>query len=210
MSFKKSAASLAGEEEPVHETGLGREYMRLFTDELKAIYWTEKQLTRARSRMAKLAVAPELKRLISDQLVNSQARLERLEQVFDAAGESARAKKSEAMAALIEEGKLPLPEKSTLDGHLRDASLLATTQKMQQHQVAGYQHLLQLAKSTNNEDAVAILEELLSEEREANDALASLSDQFMDRSAGPVEPEERPAAVYDSINLDGKTDGKKR
>ena len=76
----------------------------LFLDEIQDLYDAEKQLTKALPKMAKAATSEELRQAFEDHLDQTRGHVERLEQVFEALGETAKGRKCEAMAGLVKEG----------------------------------------------------------------------------------------------------------
>src|ERR1700741_504217 len=79
--------------------------MKLFEDSLKDIYWAEKALTKALPKMAKKATSEELVQAIENHLSETEEQVKKVEQVFEAIGKKAVAKKCEAMAGLIKEAE---------------------------------------------------------------------------------------------------------
>src|ERR1700742_4243116 len=94
---KAPAKKMAGEKTNMKKSQL----MKLFEDELKDIYWAEKALTKALPKMAKNATAPELAEALTNHLGETEAQIEKLEQVFEILGKKPVAKKCEAMAGLV-------------------------------------------------------------------------------------------------------------
>ena len=76
-----------------------------FEDELKDIYWAEKNIVKTLPKMQKAATSEMLQQAFEEHTQQSQTHVERLEQVFEILGAKAQAKKCEAMAGIIEEGK---------------------------------------------------------------------------------------------------------
>lgn len=63
-----------------------------FADELKDIYWAEKQLVKTLPKMQKAATSPELKKAFVNHLEETKVHVTRLEQVFELLGKKAQAK----------------------------------------------------------------------------------------------------------------------
>src|ERR1041384_6541445 len=78
---------------------------KLFTDALKDIYWAEQELVKTLPTMADAATTPELKAAIDEHLIETRNHVQRLEKIFGLCGEPVAAKKCEAMAGLVKEGK---------------------------------------------------------------------------------------------------------
>src|SRR4051794_24571758 len=104
----------------------------LLVDELKDIYNAEQQLTKALPRMAKKASNPELKNALETHLRETEAQIDRLEQVFEALGEKAKGKTCPAMKGIIEEGKEVMSE--DMDDDVMDAALIAAAQKAEHYE----------------------------------------------------------------------------
>jgi ferritin-like metal-binding protein YciE len=79
----------------------------LFVEELKDIYSAEKQLTKALPKMAKAATSEELRNAFETHLAQTEEQIGRVEEVFELLEMTARAKKCEGMAGMIEEANKP-------------------------------------------------------------------------------------------------------
>ena len=138
----------------------------LFEDSLKDIYWAEKALTKALPKMSKNATSENLKKAIDEHLTVTQEQVSRLEKVFEIIGKKASAKKCEAMEGLIKEGESIIQE--TQPGAVRDAGIIAASQKIEHYEIATYGTLCAFAKTLGEEKAVKLLETTLAEEKEAD------------------------------------------
>ncbi|MBF4505443.1 ferritin-like domain-containing protein [Flavobacterium sp. JLP] len=145
----------------------------LFEDGLKDIYWAEKALTKALPKMAKNATSPELIDAINNHLIETEEQIIRLEQVFELIGKKATAKKCDAMAGLIEEGDGILEE--TEIGVVRDAGIIAASQKIEHYEIATYGTLRQFAETLGLTEAAALLEQTLDEEKGADKKLTEVA-----------------------------------
>jgi ferritin-like metal-binding protein YciE len=140
--------------------------MELYVDSLKDIYWAEKALTKALPKMAKNATSTNLITALNEHLTVTEGQITRLEKVFELAGEKAVAKKCEAMDGLIKEGQDIM--ESTEPGPVRDAGIIAASQKVEHYEIATYGTLCAFAKTLGQEEAAALLHETLAEEKEAD------------------------------------------
>ena len=156
----------------------------LLMEQLKDIYWAEKALTKALPKMAKNATSENLKAAIEDHLEVTKEQVTRLEQVFDALGKKATAKKCDAMEGLIKEGEGILEE--TEPGAVRDAGIIAASQKIEHYEIASYGTLCAFAKTLGEDEAARLLEITLNEEKEADVTLTE--------------------AAYNTINFDAADD----
>lgn len=141
----------------------------LFVDSLKDIYWAEKALTKALPKMAKNSTTPKLTEAINGHLKVTENQVVRLEEVFASIGEKAVAKKCDAMDGLIKEGESIMEE--TQPGAVRDAGIIAASQKIEHYEIATYGTLAAFARTLGEDKAVGLLEQTLTEEKEADKAL---------------------------------------
>ncbi len=160
----------------------------LFEDMLKDIYWAEKALTKALPKMAKNATSGELQQALQDHLAVTQEQVARLDQVFEALGKPARAKKCAAMEGLIKEGEEIM--QSTEKGMVRDAGIIAGSQKIEHYEIASYGTLSSFARTLGEEEVVALLEETLAEEKEADQLLTTVAESAVNVGAAEEDDEE--------------------
>ena len=147
----------------------------LFLDELKDIYWAEKQLVKTLPKMAKAATSEELRQSFTDHLEATKGHVARLEEAFGLLDEKVQAKKCEAMAGLTKEGEgiIEDTEKGTLT---RDVGLIMAAQKVEHYEIATYGSLAQLAKTLGKNDLAALMVQTLEEEKEADELLTSIAE----------------------------------
>jgi len=141
----------------------------LFIDSLKDIYWAEKALTKALPKMAKNATTESLISAIDEHTAVTEEQVAKVEKVFELIGKKAVAKKCEAMAGLIKEGEDIM--ESTEPGPVRDAGIIAASQKIEHYEIATYGTLRAFSKTLGEDEITAILEEILAEEKEADGIL---------------------------------------
>ena len=145
----------------------------LFLDGLKDIFWAETALLKALPKMMANATAPNLASAIKDHIMVTGLQVERLEKVFGLLGEKADGKKCEAMAGLIREGDEILEE--TQPGPVRDAGIIAASQKIEHYEIATYGTLCAFAKAIGANDAGMLLNQSLAEEKEADMLLSEVA-----------------------------------
>jgi len=210
MGNKESSSSKMMEEDQIAENDVSKDSVKFLLIEVQEVFWAEKHFAKLFPKMRKAAVGTMLQDALAGYLDKIESQLERLEQVFKILGEAPRAKRSELMAALAQEAKEVIGHKKK-ESDMRDVRIIAAAQKMQQHKVASYSSLIQLAGTMGNEDVISVLEEALSVEKQA----VELMNNFNGGSTDPAretasdktsqkDPEEPAATVYDSINLTGK------
>jgi ferritin-like metal-binding protein YciE len=160
-----------------------------FLDELRDLYNAEKQLTRALPKMAKAATSAALVDAFESHLQETLGQIERLEQVFESLGETARGKQCDGIAGIIEEGKDIMSE--DFDEATMDASLIAAGQRAEHYEMAAYGTVLAWAKAMGHREAAKLLQQTLDEEKAADEKLSSLAESGInERAAAGAHDEE--------------------
>jgi ferritin-like metal-binding protein YciE len=153
----------------------------LFLDTLKDIYYAEKQIVKNLPKMAKAATAPELKAGFEQHAEETQAHIERLEQVFELIGKPARGKTCEAILGILEEGKEIMTDfKGTV---ALDAGLISAAQAVEHYEIARYGTLKTWATQLGLTDAVALLDATLKEEMATDKKLSQVATTTANRKA---------------------------
>lgn len=141
----------------------------LYIDSLKDIYWAEKALLKALPKMAKNSSSKTLINALDKHTTETQEQVSRLEKVFELIGKKASGKKCQAMDGLLKEGQDII--ESTAQGPVRDAGIIAASQKIEHYEIATYGTLCAFAKTLGQDEAAAILHETLTEEKNADQSL---------------------------------------
>ena len=155
-------------------------------DELKDIYWADKHLTKALPKMAKAAYSDELREAFENHLSQTEEHVARLEQVFEILGMKPVAKKCDAMAGLVEEGKGVI-EDTEDETSTRDVGLIIAAQKVEHYEIATYGGLAQLAKTLGLTEIKDILGQTLSEEKETDELLTEIAEGHINIDAAGEE-----------------------
>jgi ferritin-like metal-binding protein YciE len=163
----------------------------LFLSELRDIYHAENQLLAALPRMAEAAVAPALRDAFIKHLEETEIQVQRLDNVFEALGESARGKRCQGMEGIVEEGKELMAE----DGGepVLDAALIAAAQKVEHYEIAAYGCLVTYAGLLGEPQIAKLLKATLAEEEATDKALTALGESGINQAAvaaGMTEEEE--------------------
>ena len=158
-----------------------KELKDLFENGLKDIYWAEKALTKALPKMHKNATDKKLKTAIENHLAETQNHITRLEACFEALGKKAQAKKCDAMEGLLEEGKSILEE--TKPGAVRDAGIIAASQKVEHYEIATYGTLAAYAKVLGEKKCLKNLIATLEEEKNCDQLLTQIADTTLNTQA---------------------------
>jgi ferritin-like metal-binding protein YciE len=144
-----------------------------FIHELRDLLSAEKQLLAALPRMARAATNPDLREAFESHVRETEQQFNRLEDVFEKIGRTARARKCEAMSGLIEEGRSVIDEQA--DSDVRDALLIAAAQKVEHYEIAAYGTLVKWAQMLGQDEAADILEQSLGEEKETDAKLTDIA-----------------------------------
>jgi ferritin-like metal-binding protein YciE len=145
----------------------------LFVEELRDIYYAEKQITKALPKMAKAAGNPQLKQAFELHLEQTRGQIERLDQVFETLDLPKRGKKCEAMEGLLEEARSTMDEID--DATVLDVGMIINAQKVEHYEIAGYGSLVALAKQLGHGEVATLLEETLNEEKETDQKLSQVA-----------------------------------
>lgn len=147
----------------------------LFIDELKDLYSAEKQIVRALPKLAKASTSEELREALLQHLEETKEQVTRLEQIAEIVGKKLTGKSCVGMKGVLEEGSEVLED--TEKGEVRDAALIAASQRVEHYEMAGYGSARDFAKLLGLSDAAKLLEETLNEEKAADKKLSDISRQ---------------------------------
>jgi ferritin-like metal-binding protein YciE len=147
----------------------------LLIDELKDLYSAEKQIVKALPKLAKAASTPELHDALQSHLDETKGQVGRLEKIAELVGHKLTGKTCAGMKGVLEEGSEVLDE--TEEGTVRDAALIAASQRVEHYEIAGYGSVRDFANTLGLTEVAELLEETLEEEKEADKKLTSISKQ---------------------------------
>jgi ferritin-like metal-binding protein YciE len=160
-----------------------------FLDELKDAYDAEKQLIKALPKLAKASTSPELRQAFEDHLEETNGHVEKLEQVFESLDEKVKGKHCDGIAGIIDEGKNAMGE--DFEGATLDAVLIASGQRAEHYEMAAYGTLVAWAKVMGHNDAADLLQEILDEEKAADEKLNAIAESGVnEEAASGVQGEE--------------------
>ncbi len=160
-----------------------------FEDEIKDIYWAEKNIVKTLPKLKKAATSEKLQQAFENHLQQSQVHVERLEQVFEILGKKTQAKKCEAMAGIIEEGN-GIVEETEKGTATRDVGLILAAQKVEHYEISTYGGLAQLATTLGLEDVAGLLKQTLEEEKETDRLLTEIAESDVNYEASTEEEED--------------------
>lgn len=145
----------------------------LFVDELRDVLSAEKQLLKGLKKMASKAERESLKTAFEQHYTETETHIDRLKQVFETIGMSARAKKCVGMESLLEEAEEMMEEFE--NSEVLDAALIAAAQKAEHYEIASYGCLVTYAKLMEHREAEELLSMTLNEEKETDTKLTDIA-----------------------------------
>jgi ferritin-like metal-binding protein YciE len=166
----------------------------LYVQQLRDLYNAENQLVKALPKMGKAAQSDALREGFEQHLEQTKGHIDRLEQIFGAMDESPKGRKCAGMEGLIQEGEEIIDEQS--DSEALDSGLIASAQRVEHYEIAGYGTVRTFAELLGEEDAVNLLQQTLDEEKETDEKLTELAKelnaQAMNSASGSKGEEEEP------------------
>ena len=153
----------------------------MLVDEIKDLYHAEKQLTKALPKMVKAANHEDLREAFEMHLEETREQVTRLEEVFEALGEKAKAKPCPGMAGILEEGTETMEEDA--EGAVMDAALIAAAQRVEHYEIAAYGTCVEWARLLGLNEVASLLQTTLDEEKAADEKLTSLAESEINEAA---------------------------
>lgn len=146
----------------------------LLHQELKDLYSAETQLLKALPQMARAAYHESLRTGFEQHLNQTKDHIERLQQAASTLGIKLSGHKCKAMHGLIEESEDFLHEQAS--PAVRDAGLIASAQRIEHYEIAGYGTARSLAELLGHDEVVRLLEDTLEEEKETDTMLTEIAE----------------------------------
>jgi ferritin-like metal-binding protein YciE len=148
----------------------------LYIDELKDLYDAENRLVKALPKMAKAANSDELRAGFNEHLEQTKGHVDRLKEIFENIGEKPKGKKCQGMIGIVKEGDELLEE--DFEGALMDAAIISAAQRVEHYEIAAYGCVRDWAALLGENEASALLEKTLEEEKETDRKLTEIAEQL--------------------------------
>lgn len=155
---------------------------KFFVEELRDIYYAEKQIAKTLPKMKKAATSEKLKEAFESHLEMTKGQIERLEQVFELLGEKAKGKTCEAIEGIIKEGEGIISDTES-DTATRDVGLIFAAQKVEHYEIATYGGLAQLASTLGLSEVSQLLHVTLQQEKETDEQLTAIAENNVNYEA---------------------------
>lgn len=164
----------------------------LYIEQLKDLYDAEHQIIKALPKMIEAAQAEELRDALNEHLDVTKEQAGRIEQIFKNLGEKPKAEKCKGMQGVIQEGNDLVTKIENED--VRDAAIIASAQRVEHYEIAGYGTARTYAELLGEQDARELLQQTLNEEEEADQVLTNLAGDINTEAVEEAEQEEeRPS-----------------
>ena len=160
----------------------------LFLHTLQDIYYAEHQITKALPKMIEKATDTGLKAGFETHLRETEGQIARLEQAFEALGETPKAVTCPAIDGIIKEANEVAGD--IADKAVLDAALIASAQAVEHYEITRYGTLIAWATEMGHTAVVPLLQATLDEEKATDDKLTGLAESGAnaraDRAAEPA------------------------
>lgn len=148
----------------------------LLEHELKDLYSAENQITKALPKLAKAAKSKKLKDAFELHLEQTKKQIERLTKVAKDIDVDIKGEECDAMKGLVKEGEEMI--KQNAEDAVHDAGLIASAQRVEHYEIAGYGTVVRYLQMLNHKDAAKLLSETLKEEKETDKKLSQLAEEI--------------------------------
>lgn len=147
----------------------------LYIEQLRDLYNAEEQVLNALPGYADGASSEELVRALRDHVNTTRKHKERLEEMFGRLGEDPTGEKCRGMEGLLRECDDMLQAEG--DPNVRDAGLIATWQRVEHYEVAGYGCSRAYADRLEETEAGRKLQQILDENAAFDEELTRLAEE---------------------------------
>jgi ferritin-like metal-binding protein YciE len=154
----------------------------LYMDELRDLYDAEQQIIKALPEMIEAATSEDLKEALTEHLNVTKTQATRLEKIFEEMGEEPEGEKCKGMKGVLTEGSDLVGKVE--DGNVRDAAIIASAQRVEHYEMAGYGAARTFADLLGENTASELLQQTLDEEKEADEKLTELAGEINVSAAG--------------------------
>ena len=153
----------------------------LYVHQLQDIYYAEKQILKSLPDMIGKSTDRDLKTGLQKHLQETENHVARLEQVFKLHDLKPKAVDCPAIDGIIDEAEEVSGEVE--DKEVLDAAIIASAQAVEHYEITRYGTLVAWARQLGRDDAAAILQKTLDEEKAADKKLSSVAESKVNRKA---------------------------
>lgn len=153
----------------------------LFYEELRELYDEEERLVQALPKMAHSSGSEKLRQAFEQHLGQTLEHVHRLERCFQQLGKHAGGEMVNAMKGLIKDGERAI--KGIPQSPLRDAAIIGAARRVENYEIAAYTGTISFARLLGYERIAELLEQTLTEEREADATLGRIAESTVNQEA---------------------------
>jgi ferritin-like metal-binding protein YciE len=146
----------------------------LLVEQIKDLYYVEKQMLKNLPKLIKRATAPELKDALEMHLDETETHIEKLERVFSKLDMEPRGKFCAAIDGIMEEAAEII--EMDADPEVMDAAIIAAAQKTEHYEIATYGCVRTYARMLNYNNIAGILEDILEQEKAVDHKLTEIAE----------------------------------
>ncbi len=150
----------------------------LFLEGLRDIYGIEKHQESILPLLKKAASSLKLQSVLATHLLGTYDHISRLGQIFRLLGRRIEETRSEAIMGIARECEQVIG-RTRRGTATRDAGIIGAARQLECFEIGAYGSLAQLARTLEYDDIADILETTLNEEKDADDLLISLAENYI-------------------------------
>lgn len=154
---------------------------KLYVEQLKDLFSAETQILEALPKMIQRTTHADLKRGFQEHYQQTEQQKQRLEEIGSMIGESLEGHECKGMKGLLEEGDEAMKEFT--DSDVLDAALIASAQRVEHYEMAGYGCARTYANMLGFAEQATILQRTLDEEGETDHKLTELAETVINIDA---------------------------
>lgn len=154
----------------------------LYIDQIRDLYNAEKQVEKSLPKMVKSSSSQELQHGFEMHLEQTKQQIDRLTQIFEELNIRPTGKACQGMEGILTEGEELLKDKG-IDPAVKDAALIASAQRVEHYEIAGYGTARTYAQKLGYTKAAKLLEQTLQEERQTDEKLTQLAESGINQQA---------------------------
>jgi len=147
---------------------------QLFCFLLKDTYTAEKKVIKFMPELMESSTSGELKMALGSHLQETTAHVERLRQVFIIMNFEEEDGKCSAISGIIHEAK-DIIDETEEETAQRDAGIIVAMQMIKHYEIATYGALIEMAKTIGHDDAAALLQKNMDDEKKADETFTEIA-----------------------------------
>ncbi len=145
------------------------------------MYNTEKLVTQGAPELMQGIQSAQAKQVMEQHGEETKQQMQRLEQVFQMAGETPNDIQPDGILGILKENSKI--QSQGYDPATLEAATVAAAQRIEHYEIAGYGTLVSYAKQLGMNDAAQLLGQTLSEEKSADDKLTQAAESASNQQA---------------------------